>query len=40
MFRSVFTKTLYDKRWMIFGWSIGLATAMIISAAVMGMRAR
>ena len=25
MFRSVFTKTLYDKRWMIFGWSIGLA---------------
>ncbi len=25
MFRSIFTKTLYDKRWMIFGWSIGLA---------------
>ncbi len=25
MFNSIFTKTLYDKRWMIFGWSIGLA---------------
>lgn len=25
MFKSILTKTLYDKRWMIFGWSIGLA---------------
>lgn len=25
MFRSILTKTMYDKRWMMFGWSIGLA---------------
>lgn len=32
MMRSVYLKTLYDKRWFIFGWTLGFATLSILMA--------
>lgn len=32
MFRSVFLKTLYDKRWFIFGWSVGVMAMLGFTA--------
>ncbi len=33
MFKNLMTKTLYDKRWFIFGWSIGLVVMAGITIA-------
>lgn len=32
MFRSVFLKTLYDKRWFIFGWTLGALALFNLTA--------
>jgi ABC-2 type transport system permease protein len=33
MMRSVFTKTIYEKRWFIFGWTVGMiALAMLMTS--------
>lgn len=33
MFRNLFTKTLYDKRWFTLGWSLGLVVMAAITIA-------
>ena len=33
MFRSVFSKTLYDKRWFMFGWTLGCLALLTLTAA-------
>jgi ABC-2 type transport system permease protein len=33
MFRSVFLKTVYDKRWFVFGWSLGVMAMLGFTAA-------
>lgn len=33
MFKSVFLKTIYDKRWFFIGWSIGSITLLALTAA-------
>jgi len=32
MMRSVYLKTLYDKRWFIFGWTLGFAALSVLMA--------
>ncbi len=31
MFKNIFTKTLYDKRWFAFGWSLGLIAMVALT---------
>ncbi|HRF28795.1 MAG TPA: ABC transporter permease [Candidatus Saccharibacteria bacterium] len=33
MFRSIFTKTLYDKRWFMLGWGLGAVSLLALTAA-------
>ncbi len=34
MFNNIITKTLYEKRWMLIGWSIGLAATAVLTMSL------